>query len=259
LTEAGVALLEDAKWILARAEQAIRNVQRATRGELGTLCVGFTPAASFSSFVPETLRAFQKKFPEVAVTLRENDSDVLFHALLEGGIDAAFTRPPSSDDRIALDPLFDENMIAALPLGHVLAKSPSVPLSALSGEPFVFYPRRIAPNLYDVMLAACQKAGFTPEIVQEAPQISSTINLVAAGIGVSIVPAPMQQIHKQGVVFRPLRGNPIRAALCLAYRRGELAVPVRNFIKLTQTAAAKKHRSSRLKARRPAGAPPRSR
>src|SRR5437870_5565240 len=90
LTNAGAALLDDARWILARAEQAVRNVERAGRGELGQLCVGFTFAASFSPFVPETIRRFQGAYPAVAVTLREADSGALFHALLDGDIDAAF-------------------------------------------------------------------------------------------------------------------------------------------------------------------------
>jgi DNA-binding transcriptional LysR family regulator len=238
LTNAGEVLLEEARWILARAEQAIRNVERAGRGELGKLCIGFTFAASFNAFVPATIRSFQETYSGVSVTLREADSTALCRALLEGDADAAFIRPPSSDpERIQLDALFDEDMLVALPTGHPLEKSTVVPLAALSDQPFILYPRRLAATVYDDIIAGCREAGFTPIVVQEAPQVSSTINLVAAGIGVSLVPASMQQIHTQGVTYRPLRGNPLHAPLSLASRRGEIAEPVRRFIALVRAAA----------------------
>ena len=169
LTNAGDALLEDARWILARAEQAIRNVERAGRGEFGKLCVGFTFAASFDAFVPATIRTFQQTYPGVSLQLREADSLAFCRGLLEGEVDAPFIRPLAShDERIQFD------------------------------EPFILYPRRLAPTIHDATIASCRKAGFTPTLVPEAPQVSSTINLVAAGIGISILPASMQQIHTQG-------------------------------------------------------------
>ena len=170
LTNAGEVLLEEARWILARAEQAIRNVERAGRGELGKLCIGFTFAASFNAFVPATIRSFQETYSGVSVTLREADSTALCRALLEGDADAAFIRPPSSDpERIQLDALFDEDMLVALPTGHPLEKSTVVPLAALSDQPFILYPRRLAATVYDDIIAGCREAGFTPIVVQEAP------------------------------------------------------------------------------------------
>jgi DNA-binding transcriptional LysR family regulator len=127
--------------------------------------------------------------------------------------------------------------MVALPTGHPLEEATTVPLAALSGQRFILYPRQLAATIYDDIIAGCREAGFAPIVVQEAPQVSSTINLVAAGIGVSIVPASMQQIHTQGVTYRPLRGNPLRAPLGLASRRGEIAEPVRNFIALVRAAA----------------------
>jgi DNA-binding transcriptional LysR family regulator len=246
LTDAGEVLLKHARWILARADEAIHDVGRASRGELGKLCVGFTPGASFSPFVPETIRAFQRAHPALSVTLREHDSDALFQAIAEGEVDAAFVRPPSPDpERISLDALFEEEMLVALPYGHSLGKSTSVSLASLSNQPFILFPRRIGPGMHDQIIMACREAGFTPRVVQEAPQVHSAINLVAAGIGVSIVPDSMHQIHAEDVVYRPLRGKPIRADLCLASRRAEPAVPVRNFIKLTRTAAWKRRERRR--------------
>jgi DNA-binding transcriptional LysR family regulator len=241
LTNAGEVLLQDARWILARAQQAIRNVERAGRGELGRLCVGFTFAASFNAFVPATIRTFQRTYPAVSVTLREADSASLCRALSQGDVDAAFIRPPALDpERTQLDVLFEEDILVALPTGHPLENSTEIALSALAGEPFILYPRHLGPTIYDAIIAACRQAGFTPRVVQEAPQVASTINLVAAGIGVSLVPASMQQIHTEGVTYRLLCGNPLRAPLSLACRRGEIAAPVKNFVALVRAAARQK-------------------
>jgi DNA-binding transcriptional LysR family regulator len=105
-------------------------------------------------------------------------------------VDVAFIRPPAVDFAdLRIDDLFEEDMLVALPICHRLESSVMVPLAALAGEPFILYPRWLAPSMYDGVLAACCKAGFVPDIVQEAPQVAAAINLVAAGIGISIVPA----------------------------------------------------------------------
>jgi DNA-binding transcriptional LysR family regulator len=245
LTNAGEVLLQEARWILARVERAISNVERAGRGELGRICIGFTYAGSFNPFVPAMIRAFQQTYPSVSVSLREADSNSLCQALLDGDVDAAFIRPPCLDpDRIQLDELFDEDMLLALPTGHPLEKSAVVSLSALADQPFILYPRRLAPTIFDAIIASCRKAGFSPTVIQEAPQVSSTINLVAAGFGISIVPASMRQIQTQEVIYRPLCGNPLRAPLALASRRSEIAAAVRNFTALVRVAAERRHESA---------------
>lgn len=111
LTDAGEVLLREARLILAQTEHAIACVGRASRGELGKLRIGLTPAASFNSFVTEAMDAFHKLYPDILIALTESDSAALFHALAEGDIDVAFTPPPVSDDRIALDELFEEALM----------------------------------------------------------------------------------------------------------------------------------------------------
>jgi DNA-binding transcriptional LysR family regulator len=173
--------------------------------------------------------------------LREADTTALCRALSAGNVDVAFIRPPAVDFAdLRVDELFDEDMLVALPTGHRLASSVMVPLAALAGEPFILYPRWLAPSLYDAVLAACCKAGFVPDIVQEAPQVAAAINLVAAGFGTSIVPASMRQIHGDGVVYRPLLGAMLRAPLSLASRRDERSAAVRNFIALARNAASQR-------------------
>ena len=126
----------------------------------------------------------------------------------------------------------------ALPRGHALArrKSKAPPLAALAGETFIVYRRRSGPGLYDAISSACHDAGFSPRIGQEAPRIVSTLNLVAAGLGISLVPESLQLMRMHGVIFRPLTGavQP-KAPLYLAARRGESSAVVRKFLDLVRS------------------------
>jgi DNA-binding transcriptional LysR family regulator len=180
LTDAGEVLLEDARWILARAEHAVRNVERAARGELGRLCVGFTSSASFHPFVPAMIRAFQQAYPLVSLSLRENDSISLCLALVEGNVDVAFIRPPPPQpERIGLDHLFNEDMLVALPAGHPLENMASIALADLSEMPFVRYPRQIGPSLYDAVIAACREAAVE-ELRKVGPPVAMSFFASAA-------------------------------------------------------------------------------
>ena len=102
----------------------------------------------------------------------------------------------------------------------------------------MLYKRPGGPGLYDTIIAACKSAGFSPRVGQEAPRIISTLNLVAAGIGVSIVPASLQRLQMDGIVYRKLEDMPqLTAPLILACRRGENAAAVQRFIDLVRTSA----------------------
>ena len=116
------------------------------------------------------------------------------------------------------------------PSGTLVAAQQEVELETLKEDPSVLFPRAIGPTLYDSIICACRAAGFEPIIGQLAPQIASVVNLVAAELGVSIVPASMRQLQISGVTYRPIAGQAPTARLALAYRRGETSAVVRNFI-----------------------------
>jgi len=242
LTDAGEILLREARLILAQAEHAIACVGRASRGELGKLRIGLTPAASFNSSITEAVSAFQKLYPDILITLREEDSERLFQALIEGHIDVAFVRPPVHDDRITLDRLFNEPMVVALPLNHALATAPALRMASLADEAFIVVPRSVAPAAYDLIMEACRMAGFAPRVAQEAPQLATAVNLVAVGIGLTVVPASLQHVHTQEVVYKAVEDAALTIEICLASRRGEPAVAVRNFIKMIRKTAQQRSR-----------------
>jgi DNA-binding transcriptional LysR family regulator len=156
-------------------------------------------------------------------------------------IDAAFVRSPFGESAdLTVRPLLDEPMVAALPSGHPLsAANEPLPLAALAGEIFILYRRPVGPGLHDAIIAACDRAGFSPQIGQEAPRMLSTLSLVAAGLGVTVVPASMSRLEAEGVAYRALDPSAeLAAPLNLAYRRSEISAAVRRFVGLVQRSAA---------------------
>jgi DNA-binding transcriptional LysR family regulator len=219
-TRAGDALFQEAQAILMRADGVTEAVRRAVRGEEGRLAVGFTSSAALHPFVPAAFRAFREALPSVRVDLEEAGTAELVEAVLKGRLDAAFVRSPVGlVPELAVDPVLQEPMLAALPARHrLLARPRRLALTALAAEPFVLYRRPSGPGLYDAILAACREAGFSPVVAQEAPRLTATLSLVAAGLGVTLVPASLQRIAIEGVAYRPLARGPV-APIHLALRR----------------------------------------
>ncbi|MBY5882595.1 LysR family transcriptional regulator [Rhizobium ruizarguesonis] len=233
LTAAGAAFLGEAKASLAAAEKAKLAAQSANRGETGRLSLGFTASSAFNPVVSTTIRRFRARWPEVQLSLTEMNTLALMQKLERGELDATFMRPSLDDPTgIRLRRLPDEPMVIALPASHPLTRYPRLPLAALADEPFILFPRLVGLSLYDDVVLACRKAGFELTVAQEAPQISSVVNLVAADLGVSIVPASISQIMLEGVAYRPIEGPPAVARLALAILKTHRSPVTENLISL---------------------------
>ncbi|WP_273785045.1 LysR family transcriptional regulator [Brucella intermedia] len=233
LTAAGAAFLDEAKASLAAAEKARLAAQGAARGETGRLALGFTASSAFNPVVSGTIRKFRARWPEVRLTLTEMNSHLLMQSLMRGEVDAAFIRPGLENPKdVRVKRLADEPMMIALPSHHPLAVHPELPISALANEAFVLFPRIVGLSLYDDVVEACRKAGFEMIVAQEAPQMPSIVNLVAADLGVSIVPAAIAQIRLAGVTYRPIRGEPLPARLGLVSMKNNRSPLIDNLISL---------------------------
>jgi len=233
LTAAGAAFLPEAKASLAAAEKARLAAQSANRGETGRLSLGFTASSAFNPVVSTTIRRFQARWPDVQLSLTEMNTLGLMQKLEHGELDATFFRPGLDDpDGVRLKRLPDEPMVVALPASHALAKRKTLPLALLAKEPFILFPRLVGLSLYDDVVRACREAGFELKVAQEAPQISSVVNLVAADLGVSIVPASISQIKLAGVAYRPIEGPPAVARLALAVLRSQRSPVTENLMSL---------------------------
>jgi DNA-binding transcriptional LysR family regulator len=217
----------------------VTAARRTARGEAGRIGLGFTSSASFHPLVPQIIRDYRETHPGVALSLEESGTGELVAGLLEERLDAAFVRSPIGPaEGIAVHSVLEEAMVAALPAGHALAAGPAarkLALAALAAETFILYRRPLGPGLYDAIIAACQRAGYSPTIGQEAPRMLATLSLVAAGLGVTLVPQSMRRLRVHGVVYRALdHGAGLVAPLNLAYRRTDSSAAAQRFIALVR-------------------------
>ncbi|PLZ01030.1 LysR family transcriptional regulator [Burkholderia sp. WAC0059] len=224
LTPAGKALLPEARALLAQAERAGTVALRAQRGELGELRVGFTSSAAFSTVIPRLIYAYRHRLPEVHLRLEELTTQQQLTAMLERRLEVAFVRGPDKPDlppTLEATRLLQDSLVAVLPAGHaLLAREGPLSVGALRDEAFVMYPSESGTGVYDQILSLCRRAGFAPRVTQEAKQAPTIVGLVAAGLGVSLVPASLQNINVNGVAYRPLRENAARSAMWLVLRAG---------------------------------------
>lgn len=240
-TEAGEVLLQEARAVLARAAQLSAAMQRAAQGEQGRVRIGFTSSAALHTFVPALLRRYREIYPAVSTLLEESGSGELLASVVAGELDVAFVRMRVKDmPELEMEKVLEEPMWVAVPAGHKLAAQKCVKplkLEDLSNEPFVLYRRRAGQGLYDAILAAYVRAGFSPHIVQEAPRLTSCLSLVGAGLGISIVPESMTRLGGDGVVFLPLdAATQLSAPLYLARREDSHSSAIINtFCSLVKT------------------------
>jgi DNA-binding transcriptional LysR family regulator len=233
LTEAGISFLPEARAMLAQAGRALEAARRGGRGELGRLRVGFTSSAAFIPAVSQSLRTFRRDYDQVDVSLVEAGTTPLLEQLAANTLDAVFIRLGHKDpEGYRVQTLAREPMCIVLPAGHPSSRMRTLSLAALRNEAFVLFPRTAGFSLFDEIIGACWDAGFEPALGQEAPQFSSAVNLVAAGMGVSLVPASMSRMGVNGVKYIPVGGRAPAVRLALATRVDEKAVTVRNFMSI---------------------------
>ena len=239
LTQAGAALLVEARHILARVEQAVLTTKRAGRGEIGELAIGFISVADYN-VLPLVLREFRRRFPQVNLTLRESTTDAQIRDLLAGRIDVGFVLPPLNESSLESLPILREPLIAALPEKHPLARKPGkLALEKLKDAPFILFPRPNAPSLYDNVVSCCKSAGFSPRVEQEAIQMQTIVSLVSAELGVALIPASLINLRRTGVTYKSLQGGSPLTEIHLVWRRGDDLPALRVFVDVAlQTANA---------------------
>jgi DNA-binding transcriptional LysR family regulator len=240
LTHAGAAFLEDARLTLARAAAAVDRAQRAARGEVGRLAVGFLAATAYT-LLPLVLREFTRDFPGVKLDLRELTIPQLFEALRHGDVEVALLRPPVVDAELASAVILEERFVLALPGTHRLCALARVPSRQLVNEPFVMYPRHPGLVFHDIVKGFCLQHGFAPRVAQEASQTHAVIGLVSAGLGVALVPASAQKIGLAGVAYRPLADRTPLARTTVAWRRADASPVVAAFLEVARRAAKQLH------------------
>ena len=246
LTEAGRVLREEARRTLAQAARAETLARRAGQGISGSLRISFV-ASAVRHLLPELVAGFRHTHPDVLLELTEMPSARQVEALLDDRIDVGIVvlpLPAEAEKQIAVHVVAKKHYVAALPAHHALAAMPTrpLPLAALAREPWILFPAHEGPGLHAMILAACAEAGFTPQVAQRAVQMETILGLVAAELGVALVPDLFRTSGWERVVFRALRGPgaPIDYYLALAWRKGDASAALAAFLSASGAGATTK-------------------
>ena len=208
--------------LVFQLDETIETVRSIARGEAGRLAVGVSSSAAFSPLIPRLIRSFRSVHPQVEVSLSEDSAEDLVEGLRSDAKDVVFTRSlPESAAGISVATLIQEPMFVALPSNHGLRPEAAagLDLADLKEETFILYRRPGGPGLYDSIIAACQRAGFSPTVRDEALRMASTLNFVAAGLGVSVVPESLTRLDIEGIMYASINDRPmLTAPLNIVYR-----------------------------------------
>ncbi|MCF3933775.1 LysR family transcriptional regulator [Acuticoccus sp. M5D2P5] len=232
LTAAGRAFLARARRVLADLDEAAAEARRVAEGQEGAIRVGFIHSSTYG-IAPQIIRHFREHYPLVVLDLHEMPIDQQLAALLDGTIDVGILRPPLADPRLATRVLAEERFVIALPRGHPLAERERVTLRALAGERFILFTQERSPLFYERIQSMCQAAGFTPDVQQHATQIHTMVGLVAAGIGIAILPEVARNLHLPGVAFCAIEENPAAVEVALGWRTSDTNPALAAFLAVT--------------------------
>lgn len=244
LTDAGRLLQADAQRLLRDLAAMEQRLQRVARGEEGRLALGFTSSAAAHAYMPRTLRACRQQHPHITLALSEDNAAEITQAVLAERLHCGFLRVPiSRPEGLVFETLFHEPAVVALPGDHPLAPRPgeaarTLAITDLRDEGFILVRQPGAPGLYANLVALCEAQGFSPRVVAEVPRMMSNLNLVAAGAGISVVPASMQGAHPHAVAYCPLAdATPLDAPMTLVWRQADQAGPTATFVALARQLA----------------------
>ncbi|GGA77042.1 transcriptional regulator [Edaphobacter acidisoli] len=240
LTAAGQVLLQHARHIIEDAESAERVTRLALKGEAGTLRVGFGVAV-LARGLPNLMMRFRKRYPNVDLSVRNMSTSDQTQELCERKIDVGFVRLPIRAEEIATIPIVKERLMVVL--SEQSAYDARKGLAGLRNAPFIIPCRADSASFYDHVFRTCRAAGFMPTVVQETDVFFTALNLVRAGLGVSIAPSAVQLMRVPQIRFAETRVPEGEWNIGIAWnRRNARSVLVKNFI-----AMARKHLSSTIK------------
>ena len=244
LTDAGRLFQAEALRMLQDMDAMKQRMASVAKGQAGRLAVGFTSSAAAHRFMPDALREFRRDYPDVDLQLREDNAAELTEALAAGRLHCGLLRVPvARPEGLLFETLLREPVLVAMPSDHRLARgrdkdSQALPLARLCEEGIILVRRPGAPGLYADLLALCHAKGLRPRVVAEVDRMMTNLNLVAAGVGLSVVPASMHGVHAHAIAYARLAdGGQLDAPLTLVSRAEEDNLPALNFAALLRRLA----------------------
>ncbi|PES67819.1 LysR family transcriptional regulator [Bacillus cereus] len=227
LTDAGKIFLEGARQTLLQVDRTIKETQLADEGKIGHLIIGFVDS---TETVIEILKRFRERFPRIQLILREMTTDQQIKALYEKQIHIGFIRSKQNNEILASEVCSEECLKLVLHQDHPLISLPNISIRSLVDEPFILFPRHFGTNFYDLIISYFWEHGVSLNIVQEAIQMQTIVNLVAAGMGISVVPSSVESYKKSGVMYKDIQENTPKINLYVGWRQDERFVVLENFL-----------------------------
>lgn len=253
LTTAGRLFLDEARRTLAQADLAVATVQRAADGEIGRLRIAYGPTSELG-LLPDVLPRFLRRYPDVVLDLRNLGPWEKIAALNEGaGTLALQLLPPPRSEHLRIEPLYAEPFVAALPATSPLAAHERVSLAGLAREPFVGFSRPVGPSVHDAVVGAFRAAGIMVSMAYETTHLYTNLGLVAAGLGVSLLPASIANLQRTGVVYRPLEAPAPTIELGMIWRADDASPSLHRFAEVVREVVAERARGAQDTSPRPAG------
>jgi DNA-binding transcriptional LysR family regulator len=240
LTEAGRLLKVEAERLLADFAALQDRMLAFAQGHRGRIQVGFTSSAAAHAFTPEVLRTCRARHADIEVGVREANAAEIIEEVAASRLHCGLLRVPVSRPRgLRFETLLEEPSLLAVPADHRLASATTpVSVKSLDGERLILVRRPGAPGLYANLLAACARHNVSVTLAAEVDRMMTNLNLVAAGVGISIVPSSMVGAHPQAVVYRPLAASlRLGAPITLVYRETDCEGPCGTFIALVRELA----------------------
>ncbi len=227
LTAAGEIFLQEARRILALSDQAVLAARRAARGEIGRLVVGFVSSAVYGK-VTSIFRLMRAEYPDISLLLQDLSSVEQVEAIKALRLDVGLVRPPVKiDASLAMRVIWREPLVVVLPRNHRLAGRKRIAPEELAEEDFLLVD---APGFLEQLVQLCAMAGFSPRIVQQARSTPTIVNLIAGGMGISIVPASLRNLHRQGVTYRSIEAPAPTIELAVMWRENDRSPALRSFL-----------------------------
>ncbi len=233
LTRAGESFLADAKVLMDDAAEAAKRASRFASGEAGHLRLAFVASAT-ADLVPTIVLAFRTRYPHVTLELKNLPTVSQVEALEAHTLDVGFVRLPLTAPTLSVTPLSSEPFALVISKNHTLAREKNLTVAQLAGEPFVAYGQRWAPEFYQTWTGICRTAGFTPVVVQETAEMDTAVALVAAGMGVAILPEGVANRSRRVLKVKPLTKERTRSQMGVAVARDTTDQLRDNFIALAK-------------------------
>jgi DNA-binding transcriptional LysR family regulator len=238
ITKAGKIFLAEVKLVMQQVNVAVAAVQKAGKGESGQLIVGFNNAASYS-VLPDVLKQFYSKYPDAEILLKELTTSQQLANLKNGQIDVGLQCLPINSsgikviDSSGLVTVFirAELLMIALPIKHPLAKSPMITFQMLEKELFILPPPQNGDGLYYQISGLFRESKFLPKRTQQVLELPTIVNLVASGIGIAIVPSSLQNLQKEGVVYKFLAESQTEIKLGAVWRINHIPPLLSSFLR----------------------------